>query len=288
MITLSNNVEMPKLIMGTYLLKGKQLIDAVDKALSIGYRGFDTARYYENEQDLGDALSVLLPRHNLRHDEIFIITKVFPSNAEASQQDVYSEIMTSINLLKRQYLDLVLVHYPRPLNTKDDDVLNKTYRKAAWLALEQMLKYKNARAIGVSNYEPRHLEEMKEYSIPAVPHVNQVEYHPHFQRGELRQYCQSNGIHFQAFSPLGRGSQILLSDTTLKSIAEAHKTTVPTVILAWIMKGNNSVVVKSATPERIEENFKALDLNLTDKEYADISSCDLSTPHVEDDGWNVV
>ncbi|PIC33669.1 hypothetical protein B9Z55_013565 [Caenorhabditis nigoni] len=287
MFKLNNGEEMPKLALGTYLVRDKELLDAVDKALEVGYRSFDTAKYYENEGELGEALKVLLPKYELRTEEIFLTTKVFPVENAASGELIKKDIEESLKLLNREYLDLVLVHYPRPLTTDDKDERNKIYRKEAWLALEDLKKEGKIRSIGISNYEICHIEEMREYRT-FEPTVNQVEFHPHFQRKELREYCRKNGILFQAFSPFGRGNSALLNDQTMVGIAEKYHTSVSTIILTWIMHSGNGVAVKSANVGRVSENFKATTLKLTDEDMAKIDELDLNTPYVEDRGWEVV
>ncbi|CBX33022.1 Protein CBG05427 [Caenorhabditis briggsae] len=164
-------------------------------------------------------------------------------------------MILAFSLFSFRYLDLVLVHYPRPFTTDDKDERNKIYRKEAWLALESLKKDGKIRSIGISNYEICHIEEMHEYRT-IEPTVNQVEFHPHFQRKELREFCQKNGILFQAFSPFGRGNSALLNDQIMTGIAEKHHTTVSSVILTWIVQSGNGVAVKSKSIERVSENFK--------------------------------
>ncbi|EGT48033.1 hypothetical protein CAEBREN_05255 [Caenorhabditis brenneri] len=286
MFVLNNGQEMPKLALGTYLLHGEELFNSVEAALKTGYRSFDTAKYYENEKELGDALKELLPRYNLTTEDIFITTKIFPFASDNQDEEIKKELETSMEYLGRSYLDLVLVHYPRPLDCGDKDARNKIYRKHAWLALEKLHADGKIRSIGVSNYEQNHIEEMSEY-MKIEPQVNQVEYHPHFQRGPLRTFCQEKDILFQSFSPLGRGNKTLLNDTTMAKIATKHQTSVAVIILTWIIMGNNGVVAKSANPDRIEQNFKSTILDLTDDEFSEIKDFDLGTPYVEDCGWLV-
>ncbi|CAI2352175.1 unnamed protein product [Caenorhabditis sp. 36 PRJEB53466] len=284
MFTLKNGEEMPKLALGTYLAHGEQLFNAVDQALKAGYRSFDTAKYYENEKELGDALQKLLPRYNLRSEDLFLTSKIFPYSSRDVIEKIHADVDESLSFLGRTYLDLVLVHYPRPLDSSDKDKCNKVYRKRAWNALEQLQKSGKIRSIGVSNYEIRHIEEMGDY-LSIEPTVNQCEYHPHFQRKPLREYCQKNGILFQAFSPLGRQNKQLLEDENLLKIARNHATTTATVILAWIMLGNVGVVAKSVTDSRIFENFQALKLNIPTETLEKIDKLDREQPYVEDNGW---
>ncbi|KAF1757258.1 hypothetical protein GCK72_013713 [Caenorhabditis remanei] len=284
---LRNGQKMPKLALGTYLSHGQDLFNVVDKALSVGYRSFDTAKYYENEKELGDALKELLPRYDLKIEDVFITTKIFPYSGENALELMTKDINQSLENLGRQYLDLVLIHYPRPLDSGDKDSRNAMYRKESWLALEKLHADSKVLSIGVSNYEICHIEEMRDY-LTIDPAVNQVEYHPHFQRKELREYCQINNILFQAFSPLGRGNKTLLNDSTMVRIANTHQTSVAVIILAWIMRGKNGVVAKTTSGDRAGENFKSVTLKLTDDEFARINELDLATPYVEDRGWEVL
>uniref|UniRef100_A0A8R1I1Z2 Aldo_ket_red domain-containing protein n=1 Tax=Caenorhabditis japonica TaxID=281687 RepID=A0A8R1I1Z2_CAEJA len=287
MFQLKNGEELPKLALGTYLTDGEPLFNAVDQALKDGYRHFDTAKYYENEEDLGNAFKTLLPRHNLSTEQLYITTKIFPYASPDAGEKITADVEESLKWFGRSYLDLVLVHYPRPLETGDKDKRNKIYRKEAWLTLEKLKNSGKIRSIGVSNYEICHIEEMREYQT-IQPQVNQCEYHPHFQRKPLKDYCQENGILFQAFSPLGRQNKQLLEDQTLARIAAEHHASVAAIILAWIMHGKVAVVAKSVTAARISENFGALKLNISEKEFEEINELDRQQPYVEDNGWECV
>lgn len=147
------------------------------------------------------------------------------------------------------------------------------------------------RAIGVSNYEIRHLQEMKEYhkdSEGVPPSVNQCEFHPHYCRFELVEYCQKNNIHFQAFTSLGRNNPNLHEEPILKQIAEAHCLSVPQVLLAWPMALNISVLPKSSNPDRIKENFRSNELRLNEREMEQIRTLNRGVNYTLCTPWEVI
>ncbi|CAB3405768.1 unnamed protein product [Caenorhabditis bovis] len=272
---------MPKISLGTYLAHGQQLEKAVEYALKCGYRGFDTAKFYENERDLGMALKKHLPRFGLKSEDIFLTTKIFPYSKN-TQKCLIADIEKSMQFLNRRYLDLVLIHYPRPFDNDNSDLKNIASRRELWNELETLKQVGLISSIGVSNYEIRHIEEMSKYS-DEKPAVNQIEYHPHFQRKNLKNHCDKNGIIFQAFSPLGRQSKQLLEDENIAKIARNHNITNAQVILSWALQSGAYIVPKSVTEKRIEENFKISKLSL--HEMNEINALDRECPYTEDNGW---
>ncbi|CAD6199946.1 unnamed protein product [Caenorhabditis auriculariae] len=274
----------PYLGLGTYLSLDNNVKRSVADAVACGYRMIDTAKYYHNEAEIGEALQRVLPANNLKRKDIFLTTKVMP---QATTSLTHEDVEDSLKRLSTDYLDLVLVHYPRNYdNCEDNDPRNREQRRNCWIALQEIQANGKIRSIGVSSYEPRHIEEMMEYSN-AYPSVNQQEIHPHFQRNELRDYCLKNGIFFQAFSPLGRASGELLNDPVVQKVAKTHKTTAAVILLRWSIQKGVGVVPKSINTQRIAENFKALSLELDEKEMEALNGLDQEKPYVEDCGWLV-
>lgn len=284
---LNTGYVIPMIGLGTYKITGQQTVrDAVDAALQVGYRMFDTAKYYVNEPELGNALQELLPKHKLRREDIFITTKFFPStdnNAEYSRRMVEE----SLGNLKTDYLDLVLVHYPKADASDNADPRNAQHRKDCYLELEKLKEEQKIRSVGVSNYEIRHIEEIKKFG-KMMPAVNQVEYHPHFTRAELRDYCIKEGIFFQAFSSLARQNPDLIGDPTITSTALTHETTPQMVLLAWALAMNVGIVPKSSTPSRVIENFGVINLQLSPEEVKKIRTLNRDKHYIRCDGWNVL
>lgn len=284
---LNSGYVIPLIGLGTYKITGQETVTAaVDAALKVGYRMFDTAKYYKNEAELGNAFKELLPKYKLKREDIFITTKFFPSR-EDNFRYVKEMVEESLARLQVSYLDLVLIHYPKADASSNDDPRNADHRRDCYLALE---KYKNEsviRSIGVSNYEIVHIEEIKEFSS-TVPAVNQVEFHPHFTREKLRNYCNKEGIFFQAFSSLARQNPDLIGDPTIARIAKLHKITPEMVLLAWPLAVGVGIVPKSANPERVIENIKVISVNLTQDEVKEIARLNKDKHYIRCDGWNVL
>ncbi|VDN03396.1 unnamed protein product [Thelazia callipaeda] len=285
-VKLNTGFSIPLIGLGTYKISGQQTVTAaVDAALKVGYRLFDTAKYYVNEPELGRALHELLPKYNLKREEIFITTKFFlaeTNNAEHTRKMVDE----SLRDLQTDYLDLVLIHYPKASESKDDDPRNPQNRKDAYIELEKLKEEQKVRSIGVSNYEIKHIKEIQ-YFGKMMPSVNQVEFHPHFTRNELRDYCKCEGIFFQAYSSLARNHPDLIDDPTIVKIAAAHNSTSQLVLLAWALNLGIGVLPKSSSPKRVSSNFKAIDLKLTEEETKLIGKLDKNKNYIRCDGWNV-
>src|SRR3989449_6231985 len=200
-VKLNNNVRMPILGLGVYQTPpGRVTQNAVKFALDIGYRHVDTARIYGNESDVGKAVR----KSGLPREELFVTTKLW--NSDQGYDSTLRACEASLKRLGMDYLDLYLVHFPVP------DV-----RKETWSAMETLLKKGRCRAIGVSNFTIRHLEELIGESH-VIPSVNQVEFHPFLYQRELLKYCQNRGIQVEAYSPLARGER--LKHPRIGSLAE--------------------------------------------------------------------
>ncbi|KAI1715736.1 aldo/keto reductase family domain-containing protein [Ditylenchus destructor] len=275
-IKLNSGYEIPLVGFGTYKVVGQDAIDkCVDAALACGYRHFDTAKLYVNEPELGNALEKFLPKYGLKREDIFITTKFMPPKDE-------KELNLYICL---SYLDLVLIHYPKSPERAEEDPQNVVARKECWLALEKIPESK-VHSIGISNYEVNHIEEMSQYS-QKVPAVNQVEYHPHFRRQQLKEYCSKRGIFFQAFSSLGRHHPDLIGDPVVVELVQKYNTTPQIVLLSFATSQNVGVVPKSENPDRIRDNLKCLELHLTSEEIQELNSIDKDQHYIRCTGWLV-
>lgn len=284
---LNTGYEIPLVGFGTYKVVGQETVDkTVDAALECGYRFFDTAKYYKNEVELGNALEKFLPKYNLKRSDIFLTTKWFPAQQD-NTNDVPRKLDESLSALKTDYMDLVLIHYPKPDDNANEDPANEIARKEHWLALEKIFKEgKKVRSIGVSNYEVRHVEEIEKYS-DVVPAVIQEEYHPHFRREELKKYCAEKGIFFQAFSSLGRHHQDLIGDRLVVELAEKYNTTVQLLLLAYATSQGVGIVPKSENPERIKENFTCLQIQLSKEDIDRLNSVPKDQHYIRTTGWLV-
>lgn len=256
-ITLNNGVAMPQLGFGVWQVEDDQASTAVGQALEAGYRSIDTAAIYGNEEGTGKALAA----SGIARDELFVTTKLW--NADQGYDSTLRAFDTSLTKLGLEYVDLYLIHWPLP--SKDRYV--ETYQ-----ALEKIQADGRAKAIGVSNFRPEHLERLLgETSV--VPAVNQIELHPHFPQAESRAFHARHNIVTEAWSPLGQGKG-LLEDPTIATLAAKHGKTPAQVVLRWHLQLGNVVIPKSVTPSRIAENIDVFDFELADEDLAALAGLD--------------
>ncbi|KAK6018294.1 glyoxal reductase family protein [Ostertagia ostertagi] len=187
---------------------------------------------------------VCLPLHNLKREDVFLLTKVYPSD---SSEDVLSMVEDSLRNLRTSYIDMVLIHFPKTKGTALNDPDNALHRKTTYLALEQLKEEGKIRSVGVSNYEVRHIEEIKAYGQD-LPCMNQVEFHPHFVRQELMDYCKNNGIFFQAYSSLARHNPDLIEHPAVLQLAAKYGISPQIVLLSWAVSQGVGVIPKSSNP----------------------------------------
>jgi len=254
-IILNNGVEMPQLGFGVWQVPDDEAERAVAIALETGYRSIDTAAIYGNEKGTGKALtSAGVPR-----EELFVTTKLW--NADQGYESTLRAFDTSLEKLGLEYVDLYLIHWPQPAKGSFVD----TYK-----AFEKLAADGRARAIGVSNFLPEHLDRLlAETSV--IPAVNQIELHPHLQQHASREYHAEQGIATEAWSPLGSGKG-LLEVPAIVAIAQKHGRTPAQVVLRWHLQLGNVVIPKSVTPARIKENIEVFDFSLDTEDLAAISA----------------
>ncbi|MEU2156275.1 aldo/keto reductase [Streptomyces sp. NPDC019396] len=256
-ITLNNGVPMPQLGFGVWQVPDDEATKAVATALEAGYRSIDTAAIYENEKGTGRALTA----SGIARDELFVTTKLW--NSEQGYDSTLRAFDASLERLGLEYVDLYLIHWPVPAKNAYVD----TYK-----AFEKLLADGRAKAIGVSNFLPEHLERLLgETSV--VPAVNQIELHPQLQQTESRTLHAKHGIATEAWSPLGSGRG-LLDVPTIVAIARKHGRTPAQAVLRWHLQMGNVVIPKSVTPTRIEENIDILDFELDADDLAAFAALD--------------
>lgn len=257
-ITLANGIEMPLLGLGVFQIPdGADVVNAVRCALETGYRSVDTAAAYKNEEGVGVALN----QTDIPRDEIFLTTKVW--NSDQGYEKTLKAFEASRKRLGTEYIDLYLVHWPGP------DV--SLYRET-WRALEFLYESGVARAIGVSNFHPHHIESLLQESDVA-PMVNQVEFHPRLQQPELINYCTDHNIQIEAWRPIMKGD-VNDIELLLKLGAKYRKTPVQ-ITLRWIIQRGIVAIPKSVNSERIRENAGIFDFLLENDEMEQIGRLDL-------------
>lgn len=253
--TLNNGVKMPWLGFGVFKVQeGEEVVNSVKTALEVGYRSIDTAAIYRNEEGVGQAIV----ESNVPREELFVTTKVW--NGDQGYEATLAAFETSLNKLGLDYLDLYLIHWPVP---------SKGLYVETWKALEKLYKDGRVRAIGVSNFNVNHLEDLLA-NCEIKPMVNQVEYHPVFNQKELRDFCKKNEIQLEAWSPLMQGG--LLNDPVLVEIANKYNKSTAQVILRWDIQTGVVTIPKSIKPHRIADNADIFDFELTQEDLNQIST----------------
>ncbi|MFJ9038328.1 aldo/keto reductase [Streptomyces sp. NPDC102406] len=246
---------MPQLGFGVWQVPDDEAEQAVTTALEAGYRSIDTAAIYGNEEGTGKAIAASgLPR-----EDLFVTTKLW--NADQGHDATLRAFDTSLDKLGLDYVDLYLIHWPLP--SKDRYV--ETYK-----AFEKIHADGRAKAIGVSNFLPEHLDRLTaETSV--VPAVNQIELHPHLQQRASREKHAELGIATEAWSPLGQGKG-LLEVPAIVAIARKHGRTPAQIVLRWHIELGNVVIPKSVTPSRIKENIDVFGFELDTEDLGAISA----------------
>ncbi|PPA83238.1 aldo/keto reductase [Brevibacillus laterosporus] len=249
--TLHNGTKMPWFGIGVFKVEeGSELVSAVKSAIKHGYRSIDTAAIYGNETSVGQAIHEGIQETNLSREDLFVTSKVW--NADLGYEATLTAFETSLDKLGLEYLDLYLIHWPV-----------KGKYKEAWRALEKLYKDGRVKAIGVSNFQIHHLEDLME-EAEIKPMINQVEFHPYLTQKELITFCRAHNIQMEAWSPLMQGQ--LLDNPVLQEIADKHGKTVAQVILRWDLQHGVITIPKSTKEHRIVENASVFDFELTQEE----------------------
>ncbi|MER5641939.1 aldo/keto reductase [Kitasatospora sp. NPDC002227] len=261
-ITLNNGARIPQLGFGVWQVEDDAAEAAVRTAIEAGYRSIDTAAIYENEAGTGRGIAGAgVPR-----EELYITTKLWNSgkrdwSGAQGQDAVLREFDSSLAKLGLEYVDLYLIHWPRPMHGSFENI---------WQAFEKLAADGRARSVGVSNFGPAQLDALAERS-GVVPVLNQIELHPHFPQHELRAYHAEHGIATEAWSPLGQG-KALLTEPALVQIAEKHGRTVAQVVLRWHLQSGVIAIPKSVTPSRIRENLDVAGFELDEADMAAVAA----------------
>lgn len=254
--TLNNGVNMPWFGLGVFKVEeGPELVHAIKTAIRHGYRSIDTASIYGNEAGVGEGIREGMKEAGISRKDLFITSKVW--NADLGYESTIRAYEESLEKLGLEYLDLYLIHWP----------VEGKY-KEAWGALETIYNEGKVKAIGVSNFQIHHLEElMKDANV--IPVINQVEYHPRLTQVELKAFCQKHHIQLEAWSPLMQGE--LLDHPVLQEMAETYDKTVAQVILKWDLQNGVVTIPKSTKAHRIIENASLFDFVLSEEDMKRIN-----------------
>ncbi len=269
LINLNNGIKMPAFGLGVFQSAPQETASAVEAAIESGYRLIDTAAAYGNEREVGEGIR----RAGIDRDEVFVTTKLWIS--DYGYEPALRGFDGCLRRLDLEYVDLFLLHHPVPSDFESTI--------GAYKAAERMLGEGRARAIGVSNFSPQHLERLISQT-DVVPAVNQVELHPFFTQHALSDFHSANGIATQAWSPLGgvnvyfpadgRAVKNPLEHPTILELAAKYQKTPAQVVLRWHIEHGHSAIPKSVKPHRIAENIDIFDFTLAPDEVASIDALD--------------
>ncbi len=257
---ISNGVEIPCMGLGTWQADDPTTRMAVLSALSLGYRLIDTAAAYGNELGVGQGVK----DSGLKREEIFITSKL--RNADHGYDNTVRAFQKTLEKLNTDYLDLYLIHWPNPVQYRTNW---KEATAGTWKAFEEFYKQGKIRTIGVSNFMPHHIEELKK-TAEIMPMVNQLKLCPGITQPEIVDYCKKNNIVVEAYSPFGTG--LIFSSPEMKALAQKYNKSIGQLCLRWCYQLGFVSLPKSANPMRIKENAEIFDFQISNEDMDIISN----------------
>jgi 2,5-diketo-D-gluconate reductase A len=257
-IELNDGARIPQLGFGVFQIDPEETAAAVKTALEIGYRHIDTAEMYGNEKGVGEGIRDA----GVHRADVFITSKL--NNGFHKPDDARRAFDNTLSALASDYVDLFLIHWPLPTLYDGDFV-------STWNVLEEFAKDGRAHSIGVSNFQPAHLDRLAAES-DTIPAVNQIEVHPYFTNEEVREYGREHGIATEAWSPIAQGK--VLGDPAIERIADSVGRSPAQVVLRWHIQRDDIVFPKSVSPDRMKANFALFDFELDNSDMDAISALD--------------
>ena len=263
---LSNGVKMPNLAFGTFKVNEGDDVQIILDAINVGYRHFDTAAFYNTEEALGKAIK----KSGLPREEFFITTKVWKTSM--GYEGAKKSFEESLEKLDMDYVDLLLIHWPRP----DEESDWKKLDIETWKAFEEIYKEGKAKAIGVSNFLNHHMQNILD-NCEVVPMVNQIEFHPGYIQKDVVDFDKEHGIVVEAWSPLGR--ERVFKDKLLNELAKKYGKSVAQICLVFALQMDIVPLPKSSSIERMKKNMDILDFELEKEDFEKILN-------MEETGWS--
>ncbi len=261
------DVELPKIGLGTWVLKPYEARYSTIQALKMGYRFIDTAQAYRNEEGVGDGLKEVFETGITKRDEVIVATKVFPLSVRAKR--AVKSTYKSLTKLQLDYIDIMYIHYPA-------FALGYSHEKSLG-ALGVLVDEGIIKHIGVSNFTPKMITDAHEV-IDKKIYANQIEHHPYLQQPEVLEYHKKNKIHQVSYSPLGRAH--VLKDPVIKEVAEKNKISPAQVCLAWVISKGAYPIPKATSLEHLVDNFKALNIQLPDEDIKKIDALERNIRYI--------
>ncbi|KAJ5619270.1 hypothetical protein N7510_003254 [Penicillium lagena] len=255
----NSSLRIPRLGFGVYKSPVHQCVTSCHKALDAGYRHIDTAQFYGNEDEVGEALRT----SNIPRSEVFVTTKIL--SPAGSPEATYDKLLASVEKIGGLggYVDLFLIHSSKS---------GSAGRKQLWQALEKLLEEGKTKSIGVSNFGVQHIEEMRSYAKVWPPHVNQIELHPWCQQRAIDQYCKQHGIVVEAYSPIVRNYKA--NDPTLVEVSKKYNRATQQVLIRYALQKGWVPLPKTDDPGRIVSNADVFDFNISQEDMVILDSLD--------------
>jgi len=279
-VTLNNGNPMPLVGLGTYKLEN--IVESVKNAIKLGYRLIDTAKLYQNEVQIGEAINDCIKEGIIKREELFLTTKLWQDDHE----DPISALKESLTRLKLDYVDLFIIHWPLPHVDTQNNIMKKVPLHKLWASMEQCVNQGLARSIGVSNFNVQLLFDLLSYAV-IKPACNQIELHPLLSQFDLVEFCQNNCIAVTAYNPILRGGYAmrnkelfekfdLFENNIILELAKRYGKTPAQIILNWHLSRGVAVIPKSGNIKRQGENLRSLEFRMSKEDYEKVNGLDMN------------